>query len=194
MYKVVTSLGHSINAVLPAGYAYRINTGGPLPAGTDTVIMVEDTRLVSVHEDESDQTLYGEEKEIETLAQIPTGENVRAPGSDVVKGELVMKSGDKISKTGGDIATLAFIGRREVTFHFLFLMRRLIHRSQVKVYRKPVVAMLSTGNELVDFQNSTGNNDTEEWSGIYDTNRPALLAALREAGYPAIDLGIIKDE
>ena len=55
--------------------------------------------------------------------------------------------------------------------------------------------MLSTGNELVDFQDSTaGHPDAEEWGGIYDTNRPALLTALREAGYPAIDLGIIKDE
>ena len=114
----MTRLTHSINAVLPTGHAYRINTGGPLPAGTDTVIMVEDTRLVSVYEDETDQSLYGEEKEIETLAQIPTGENVRGPGSDVIKGELVMKAGDKISKTGGDIATLAFIGRREVASCF----------------------------------------------------------------------------
>lgn len=100
--------------LLPDGYIYRINTGGSLPAGTDAVIMVEDTHLVSTHEepDESDEE---EEKEVKTLTQIPSGENVRQPGSDVRGGDLVLQKGEIITSLGGEIGTLAFIGRKEVS-------------------------------------------------------------------------------
>ena len=58
--------------------------------------------------------LIDEEKEVETLAQIPAGENVRKPGSDVSKGDLVIKKGEKLSGGGGEVGTLAFVGRTEV--------------------------------------------------------------------------------
>ncbi|KAJ7603652.1 MoaB/Mog domain-containing protein [Roridomyces roridus] len=86
VYKVLTSNTHKISTPLPADCIYRINTGGPLPAGTDTVIMVEDTRLVSTFKTE--EGLDGEEKEVECLVQVPASENVRAPGSDLSKGDL----------------------------------------------------------------------------------------------------------
>jgi gephyrin len=113
VYKVVTSQTHAVTAVLPAGLIYRINTGNPLPAGTDTVIMVEDTRLISTMKD-SDGIKDGEEDEVETLAQVPVGENVRAPGSDVRQGDLVLQKGERIRSSGGEIGTLAFVGRKEV--------------------------------------------------------------------------------
>ena len=72
--------------------------------------MVEDTKLVSTYPDS------GEEKEIETLAQVPAGENVRKAGSDVQKGDLVMHAGDRILSVGGEVGTLAFVGRKEVGF------------------------------------------------------------------------------
>jgi len=74
--------------------------------------MVEDTQLVSVFHDET--TGVEEEKEVETLAKIPPFENVRKPGSDVRTGELVLSKGDQISRAGGEVATLAFVGRKEV--------------------------------------------------------------------------------
>ena len=111
-YKVLTPQTHKIFDVLPNSI-YRINTGGPLPAGADTVIMVEDTELVSVYRDPS--TWIEEEQEVKTLVQVPPFDNVRKPGSDVKKGELVMRSGDKITRGGGEIGTLASIGRREVS-------------------------------------------------------------------------------
>lgn len=113
VYKVLTSQNHSTSDYLPAGSVYRINTGGPLPAVADTVIMVEDTRLVSTYQ-EDNGPLNGEEKEIETLAQVPVGENVRAPGSDVHKGDLVLQKGELIGSSGGEVGTLAFVGRKEV--------------------------------------------------------------------------------
>lgn len=111
IHNVLTTQTHPLATILPTGSAYRINTGGPLPAGTDTVIMVEDTELVSTSQDDHG---VQEEKEIKTLAHIPIGENVREPGSDVTKGDLVLRAGDRITQRGGEVGTLAFVGRREV--------------------------------------------------------------------------------
>jgi hypothetical protein len=47
VYRVVTPVTHPLSKSLSAGEVYRINTGAPLPAGADSIIMVEDTRLVS---------------------------------------------------------------------------------------------------------------------------------------------------
>ncbi|KAJ6560153.1 MoaB/Mog domain-containing protein [Mycena capillaripes] len=174
VYKVVTSKNHNIAATLPADSIYRINTGGPLPAGTDTVIMVEDTHLVSTFKDADGAD--GEEKEVECLVQVPAGENVRAPGSDVKKGDLVLQKGDIISSEGGEIGTLTFVGRKEV-----------------EVYKRPVVALLSTGNELLDLQNPNPQSG-DDWGGIWDTNRPSLQAALQGMGYDVVDLGIVPDD
>ncbi|TEB32251.1 molybdenum cofactor biosynthesis protein [Coprinellus micaceus] len=179
VYKVVTSSTHKIFDPLPEGTIYRINTGGPLPAGTDTVIMVEDTKLVATYssEDAPSSELVNEEKEVETLAQIPVGENVRAPGSDVRKGDLVMKKGELVLGGGGEVGSLAFVGRTEVSVH-----------------KKPVVAILSTGNELVDLHKpSSREQPKDQWGGIFDTNRPSLQAALEGLGYDVVDLGIVQD-
>jgi len=63
---------------------------------------------------------------------------------------------------------------------------------QVQVYRKPVVALFSTGNEIVDLQ-SASEPSRDDWGGIYDTNRPSLRAALEGMGYEVVDLGIAPD-
>ena len=110
-YSKVTG-GSLLDTAMPAGYICRINTGGPLPKGADAVIMVEDTELVSTTED-------GEEKEVNLLAHVSTGENVRKPGSDVRKGDQVLSKGSKISEVGGELGTLAFIGKREVSSQLL---------------------------------------------------------------------------
>ncbi|KAJ7639466.1 hypothetical protein FB45DRAFT_905679 [Roridomyces roridus] len=151
VYKILTSNTHKISTPLPEGCIYRINTGGPLPAGTDT------------------EGVDGEENEVECLVQVPAGENVRAPGSDVSKGDVVLQKGDIILSEGGEIGTLAFVGRKEV-----------------EVVRRPVVALLSTGNELP--------HSNDEWGGIWDTNRPSLQAALEGMGYEVVDLEIVLDD
>jgi gephyrin len=112
VYKVVTSQTHTL---LPIGSIYRINTGGPLPTGADTVIMVEDTRLVSTQKDVDGED--GEEYEVETMAQVPAGENVRQPGSDVKTGDLVLQKEGVITSLGGEIGTLTFVGRKEVSYY-----------------------------------------------------------------------------
>jgi gephyrin len=148
VYPVITLHTHSPSLPLPQNTIYRINTGGSLPQGADAVIMVEDTVLVSGDVD-------GEEREVSTRVQLNEGENVRNPGSDVRAGELVLKKGEVISSKGGEIATLAFVGRKVVR-RFQFHYPRSIMVRQVEVYKKPVVAILSTGNELVDIRNDPG--------------------------------------
>lgn len=71
--------------------------------------MVEDTTVVSRCEGEG-----GEEKEVKVLAQVDQGENVRRAGSDVRVGDKVLERGDVISGVGGELGTLAFVGRRSV--------------------------------------------------------------------------------
>ncbi|KAK7033547.1 hypothetical protein VNI00_012771 [Paramarasmius palmivorus] len=168
VYQVVTSSTHSVSNPLPEGTIYRINTGGQLPTGTDAVIMVEDTQLLSTYRD-------GEEASVITLTQVPAGENVRDPGTDVRKGDLVLQKGERITSSGGEIGTLAFVGRKEV-----------------EVYKKPIVAILSTGNEIIDL-NSSPSLSTDTWNS-WDTNRPSLQATLEGMGYEVVDLGIVRDD
>ena len=64
------------------------------------------------------------------------------------------------------------------------------------MYKKPVVAILSTGNEIVDLHSdieSTSYDSNGGWGGIFDTNRPSLQAALEGLGYEVVDLGIVPD-
>ncbi|KAG6897611.1 hypothetical protein C0992_013051 [Termitomyces sp. T32_za158] len=175
IYKVLTSQTHSISQPVPPGSIFRVNTGGPLPVGSDAVIMVEDTRVISTYKD-SDGDLEGEENEIETLVQVPGKENVRFPGTDVRVGDIVLQKGDIIKSGGGEVGTLVFVGMKEV-----------------EVYRKPIVALLSTGNELVDLQDPVSRSG-DDWGGIYDTNRPSLRAAIEGMGYQVVDLGIVTDD
>ena len=109
VYKVLTN---DLARELPPSTVFRVNTGGPIPPGADAVIMVEDTIIKSTHKDGQGGDL--EEAEIETLAQIPSGENIRLPGSDVKAGDLVLLKDTVLDGLGGDIGTLAFVGKKEV--------------------------------------------------------------------------------
>jgi len=133
--------------------------------------MVEDTRLHETAADDDE-----EELEVEALAQVDKGENVRNPGSDAKQGDLVLEKGTVVHAHGGEIGTLAFVGR-----------------TKVQVYKRPVVAVLSTGNELLDLQ-SPQKIEGDGWGGIWDTNRPSLQAALEGLGYEVVDLGIVADD
>ncbi|PVG03674.1 hypothetical protein CPB86DRAFT_804123 [Serendipita vermifera] len=175
VYNVLHAGNHDIERPLPEGSIYRINTGAPLPTGTNAVIMVEDTRLISKAASDGNDTNEGdEESQVETMATVDLGENVRQSGSDLRKGEKIFEKGDIIGNTGGDIGALAFVGKREIL-----------------VIKKPTVAIVSTGNELMDLH-TQGKGEGAKWSG-WDTNRPTLKGVLEAMGYPVVDLGIIED-
>lgn len=87
--------------------------------------MVEDTRLHSTirttadsqkqNRDQEAEEEEEEEQEVEALAQVDAGENVRKPGSDAKQGDLVLEKGTVVHAHGGEIGTLAFVGRTKVS-------------------------------------------------------------------------------
>lgn len=127
--------------------------------------MVEDTIIMS-------ETPSGEEETVRLLALVPAGENIREVGSDVQKGHIILRKGDEITFAGGEIGILASVGITEV-----------------KVYKKPQVGVLSTGNELV----SHAEKRELRMGEVRDSNRPSLLAVLKAWGYEGVDLGIASD-
>lgn len=167
----VTAVSHAAPGEvkeLKEGQIARITTGAPLPPGATSVIMVEDTILKSKTEDDK------EEKEVEILASdVRAGENVREVGSDVQEGSVILEKGELVSAVGGEVGLMAAVGV-----------------SQVQVYRRPVVGVLSTGDEIVNHDRPGALHLGE----VRDTNRPTLISAARDWGYQVIDLGIASDK
>ncbi|MEM3672646.1 MAG: molybdopterin molybdotransferase MoeA [Candidatus Bathyarchaeia archaeon] len=112
--------------------------------------------------------IIGDNK-IEIYRPTTPGENVSQKGEDVKKGEKVLSKGTVLQPQ--DIAILAAIGKVDV-----------------KVVRKPRVAILSTGNELVEPKHEVAMSKT------IDSNRFFLFAAVKDAGGEPLDLGIAKDD
>ena len=153
---------------LNQGEIARITTGAPLPPGATSVIMVEDTVLKTMTEDGK------EEKEVEIRAEgVKEGENIREVGSDIAQGSVILGKGEQISGVGGEIGLLAAVGVAEV-----------------KVYKRPVIAILSTGDEIVEYNRPGGLKLGE----VRDTNRITLISAAKEWGFDVVDLGITKDK
>jgi len=105
---------------------------------------------------------------IEIWTPVTPGENVTRKGEDVNVGEIVLKKGLRIRPQ--DVGILTMLGK-----------------TSVNVVKKPKVALLSTGDELVE----TVEEAREERT--VDINRPILLSMIREAGGRGIDRGIVKD-
>ncbi|KAH7031240.1 molybdenum cofactor synthesis domain-containing protein [Microdochium trichocladiopsis] len=153
---------------LNEGEIARITTGAPLPPGATSVIMVEDTILKTMTDDGK------EEKEVEILADnVKEGENIREVGSDIKAESVILSKGEQASAQGGEIGLLAAVGV-----------------SEVKTYRKPVVGVLSTGDEIVDHDRP----GDLRYGEVRDTNRITLISAAKEAGYAVVDLGIAGDK
>ena len=167
----VASVSHASPGETPplhCGQISRITTGAPLPPGANAVVMVEDTVLKSMTEDGR------EEKVVEMLTdQVKPNENIREIGSDIKEGEIVMRKGGEITAVGGELGLLASVGRAELL-----------------VYRKPVIGVLSTGDEIV-MHDRAGALQLGE---VRDCNRPSLMAAIKGWGFQIIDYGIAKDK
>ncbi|ESZ89841.1 gephyrin [Sclerotinia borealis F-4128] len=167
----VASISHATageHPLLEEGQIARITTGAPLPPGATSVIMVEDTVLKTMTEDGK------EEKEVEILADVvKPGENVREIGSDIKAGSVIMRKGEEISANGGELGLLTSVGRAKAI-----------------VYKKPIVGVLSTGDEIVE-HNRPGSLRLGE---VRDCNRPTIMAAVRALGFEVVDLGIARDK
>ena len=150
--------------VLP-GTAVRIMTGAPIPLGADSVVPFEET-------DEPPGRVFGSfakgRPEVGVYKAARSGNNVRRAGEDVVRGALVLREGTELH--AAQIGVLASLGRQTV-----------------RVYRRPVVALLSTGDELL----ALGQTHTE--GKIYDSNAYSIAALVAEAGGVPRSLGIARD-
>lgn len=163
----VSNAGAASNQPLETGQVARISTGAPLPPNTTAVIMIEQTELDRSTADGS------EELTVQLKAnQLQSGDNVRQVGSDIAPNATVFTKNMTISAARGDIGLLASIGR-----------------TTVRIYQKPVVGVLSTGDELVPFDQPGPPRPGQ----VRDSNRPNLVSLIRSWGYKVLDLGIAPD-
>jgi molybdopterin molybdotransferase len=141
------------------GTAIRIMTGAPIPKGADSIVRFEDT-------DEAQRK--GTVDKIGILREVKPGLDIRRAGEDVSRGSLILSRGEVIRPS--EIGVLASLGR-----------------NTVKVIRRPVVAILATGNELTDI------NQPLPRGKIYNSNSYGVAAlVLRYGGIPRM-LGIALD-
>jgi molybdopterin molybdotransferase len=145
------------------GQAVGIMTGAPLPAGADAVVMVEHTS--SIHEPEGKSV----SKLVEVRRSVSRGENFVPPGAEARAGQLLLDRGRRLDHAG--IAIAAAVGK-----------------SRVQVFRKPRVAVLSTGDEVVEIDATPGP------AQIRNSNSYSLAAQVQNAGGEAVRLAIAPDE
>ena len=158
----VVAAGQVPTGRVEPGTAMRIMTGAPIPEGADAVVPFEDT-------DEVERRASGRPlSEIGIREEVPPTANVRPAGQDVRTGERVLESGTVLRSA--EIGVLAALGR-----------------GSVRVIRRPVAAILATGDELVDV-----GQDLQPGS-IYDVNSYSLCVAVRRAGGVPRLLGIARD-
>ena len=144
------------------GTAIRIMTGAPVPQGSDTVVPFEDTDEV-----ERERQGLGLDR-ININVELPLGANVRPAGEDVKQGALVLEKGTVVRPA--EVGVLASLGK-----------------DTVRVVRRPVVAVLSTGNELL----SPGA--PHEPGKIYDSNNYSVASSIIKYGGIPKALGIARD-
>ena len=147
---------------LASGEAARIMTGAPVPEGADAVVPVEQTNF-----DNRDAGTPAPE-EVQIFRSPKSGANVRPRGMDLRAGEVVLNRG-RILKPQ-DLGLLAMLG-------FANLL----------VYRKPRVALFSSGDELLPVDAPL------EEGKIRDSNSYTLAALMEEVGTEVIRLGVAKD-
>jgi molybdopterin molybdotransferase len=149
-----SAAGRPFDGELTPGTAARILTGGVLPGGADTVVMVEDVE-------------QGDEWVV-VPSGFPPGRNFHRPGDDLRQGEMVVRRGEPLG--AAELGLAAAVGFPRLSVH-----------------RRPRVALMSTGDELVEVGKTPGPGQ------VVDSNRWALLAALGEAGARVTLLGVAPD-
>jgi putative molybdopterin biosynthesis protein len=155
----VIASGHPSALEVLVGTASAIATGGAVPRGADAVVMIEHTGLI--------ETPKGPAIDVRRAAT--PGQFVAFAGSDMARGETVLRRGQQISSR--EIGILAACGIAEIP-----------------VVRRPKVAVLSTGDELVP------PGTPLPPAGVYDSNGAIVGAAVEEAGGEAVRYGVLPDD
>ena len=132
---------------LSTGQASRIMTGAPIPSGSDAVVPFEDTNEL----ENNDKSKIGIKISVKNL------ENIRKKSEDIKKGSIIIKKGSLI--TSATIGVMASIGLEKVS-----------------VIRKPIIGILSTGNELLE------PGEKNQDGKIYNSNTYTLSSLVKEFG------------
>jgi molybdenum cofactor synthesis domain-containing protein len=151
----VVNVGEPPKISVAKGEAAEIVTGAPVPEGADAVVMIEDTDR--------------ENDELSVYSAVTKNENVMKKGTDIKKGETVLKAGQVLGSR--EIGVLAALGI-----------------AKVKVHMVPSVAVLSTGAEV------TEPGKKLPLGKIYDINAYSLSAAVLESGGKPVYLGVVPDD
>jgi len=149
--------GDSPTKATASGQATRIMTGAPVPEGADAIVMIERCSF----EEGSDEVLI-------ELESIEAGKHLMEAGANFQQADLIFPAGRKIRPL--DIGLLAEVGAAELA-----------------VFKKPSVAVLPTGDELVSA------DVVPNGPQIRNSNGPMLLALLAQKGIEAANLGIGRD-
>ncbi len=158
----LVAAGSVSDDIVRPGTSIRIMTGAPIPDGADTVVPFEET-------DEVQRRRSGAPlDQVNILSGLPRGSNVRPAGEDVRSGEHVLTAGTLIRPS--EIGVMASLGL-----------------GTVKVARRPVVAILATGDELV------ANGLPLERGKIFDSNSFSVAASVVASGGVPKILGIARD-
>ncbi len=142
----VIACGHAPAITVMAGTCTAIATGGVVPRGADAVVMIEQTELIE-----------NGPPRIELRRPALPGQFISFAGSDIARGETLLRRGTRIGAR--EIGMLAACGL-----------------DRVEVVRRPIVAVLSTGDELVE------PGKPLRPAGVYDSNGAIIAAAVAEAG------------
>jgi molybdopterin molybdotransferase len=146
--------GDDHHPVLNPGEAVRIFTGAPVPDTANAIVIQEHTQV------------KGDRLHIEIAAK--EGDNIRPLGEQVLKDQLALKKGTKLSP-----AAIAFITSLGIT--------------ELTVFQKPSIAIVVTGNELAE----AGKNLA--YGQIYESNALMLKSALVDSGYSKVTVYKVGD-
>jgi len=159
LHPETVACGHAPALPVRPGTATPIATGGPIPRGADAVVMIEHT--------EPEPTPEGDG--VAVARAVAPGAHVAFAGSDIARGQTLLRRGTVVGAR--EIAMLAAVGL-----------------DRAPVWRRPRVAVLSTGDELVQ------PGAPLRPAAVYDSNGPVIAAALRENGCEAVHLGAVPDD
>ena len=157
--------GYVYAGAVGAGQAVRIMTGAPMPDGADTIVPFEETGEFGLRAPGQAHTTI---EDVGILKAAAAGANIRRRGEDVRRGDRVLEAGTVLR--GPEVAVLASLGVGEA-----------------QVVRRPRVAILSTGDELL----SPGQPPAP--GKIYDSNSYGLSALVQQYGGVPIRSGIASD-
>ncbi|MEX2129441.1 MAG: molybdopterin biosynthesis protein [Xanthobacteraceae bacterium] len=155
----VLTCGTAATLTVAPGTATAIATGGVAPRGADAVVMIEWTDLIETDKGPA----------IELRRAVAPGQFVSYAGSDIARGETLLRRG-------------ALLGSREIG------MLAAVGIDSIAVVRRPKVAVLSTGDELTEPGKSL------KPGAVYDSNGPIIAAAVTEAGGEAVAFGAFPDD